>query len=93
MITKINTRKNESLIGEGVKEYEVIMYLKVNGERAVEYHTYRGEPDRVEAIKFLNFLEQHYCHKDIPIELVAFEIVCVEETVLDREILQSNLGK
>lgn len=87
MIKKINTRNNESLIGEGVKEYDIVIYLKVDGKQEVEYHTYKGEPDRVEAAKFLNFLEQHYCHKDIPIEIVAFEIICNEETVLDRVIL------
>jgi len=84
MIKKIKKEMNEC---KGIKYYKVTVYLIVNNEEEVEYHTYDNKPDRVDVARFINFLEHYYCHRDISIELVAFEVTCTERKIVDRAFL------
>jgi hypothetical protein len=83
MNTKIKKRMNENTD----KEYTITIYLIVDDREEIEYHMYSKEPDRVEVVRFMNFLEHYYCHRDITIELVAFEVTCTKRTITDRAFL------
>lgn len=81
----MNTIKKR--MNENTTTYYITVYLIIDDKEEIEYHRHSKEPNRVDAARFICFLKQYYKHNGIDVKLVAFEITCNEETVLDRAVL------